>query len=305
MEKMLRRLIGEDVDLVTRLAPELSRVMADAGQVEQVIMNLAVNARDAMPLGGRLTIETANVLFDAADARRPVSLAPGSYVMLRVSDTGYGIPPDVVPHIFEPFFTTKSPEKGTGLGLSTVYGIVKHSGGDVVVESAPESGATFRVYLPAVTPPRDGAESPARGVVAACGSETLLLVEDEDDVRALASEILQSSGYTVLEARHGNDALAVSSCHPGRIDLLLTDVVMPQLGGPELAERLLRLRPDTRVLFMSGYTDDMIHRRVAAQGFPLLDKPFSPEALTRKVREALEPAGGVPSAADTAPTVSD
>jgi PAS domain S-box-containing protein len=305
MEKMLRRLIGEDVDLVTRLAPDLSRVMADAGQIEQVIMNLAVNARDAMPLGGRLTIETANVLFDAADARRPVSLTPGPYVMLKVRDTGYGIAPDVVPHIFEPFFTTKSPDKGTGLGLSTVYGIVKHSGGEVVVESAPESGATFRVYLPTVTPRRDGAESPARGVVSARGSETLLLVEDEDDVRALASEILQSSGYTVLEARHGNDALAVSSCHPGRIDLLLTDVVMPQLGGPELAERLLRLRPDTRVLFMSGYTDDMIHRRVASQGFPLLDKPFSPEALTRKVREALEPPGDVPAPADTAPTVGD
>jgi two-component system cell cycle sensor histidine kinase/response regulator CckA len=289
MENMLRRVIGEDVELVIRVDDGVGRVLADPNQLEQVILNLAVNARDAMPGGGRLTLGTANVEVDGALARRHVDLSPGPYVTLTVSDTGTGIDEEARAHIFEPFFTTKG-ERGTGLGLSTVYSIVNQSGGCIVVESRPGAGATFHVYLPRVAQP---ALMPERGPVlskAPRGSETILLVEDEPDVRTLASEVLTEHGYTVLQGRHGNEALEVSARHPGPIHLLLTDVVMPQLGGRELAARLRAVRPDTRVLFTSGYIDDGIlrHRVSPSERTPLLAKPYTPDALLRRVRELLD-----------------
>jgi PAS domain S-box-containing protein len=289
LEKMLARLIGEDIETTIVQEPDLGHVKADPGQLEQVVMNLAVNARDAMPTGGGLTIATANVLVDEADARRRAGLAPGAYVMLSVADTGCGIAPDVLPRIFEPFFTTKGPEKGTGLGLATVYGIITQGGGDVWAESEPGRGTTFRVLLPRVDEPLDQAESLGARPGALGGSETILFAEDEEEVRALAREILRINGYTVLEARHGRDALELASRHPGPIDLLLTDVVMPQMGGPELARRLLHDHPDLKVLYVSGYTDDEVLSHGVAQGsVAFLQKPFTAAALLRKIREVLD-----------------
>jgi PAS domain S-box-containing protein len=289
MENMLRRVIGEDVELVMRVGEGVGRVKADPNQLEQVILNLAVNARDAMPTGGRLTIETANVEVDETLARQHMGIYPGPYVTLTVSDTGGGIEPDAVAHIFEPFFTTKG-ERGTGLGLSTVYGIVTQSGGCIAVESGVGAGATFRVYVPRVTDPALAPDSGPAALRAPRGSETILLAEDEEDVRTLASEVLVEHGYTVLQGRHGNEALEVSGRYAGRIHLLLTDVVMPQLGGRELADRLRVLRPDTRVLFTSGYTDDAVirHRVSRSDSTPLLEKPYSPDTLLRRVRELLD-----------------
>jgi signal transduction histidine kinase/ActR/RegA family two-component response regulator len=291
MEKMLRVLIGEDVELVTLLDPALGRVRADAGQLEQVLMNLAVNARDAMPGGGRLTIGTANVALGGADARRAVGIEPGRYVALTVGDTGVGMDAATQARVFEPFFTTKGPGKGTGLGLATVYGIVQQSGGHVTVESAPGRGAMFTVRLPRVEEALEVLEPDVPTGGPRSGSETILLVEDEDEVRGLVRKMLRVRGYTVLEAGGGPQALELSRTHPGPIDLLVTDVVMPQMSGAELASRLTPLRPAMRVLYISGYTDDAIgHHGVLEPGVAFLHKPFTAQALATKVREALETA---------------
>jgi PAS domain S-box-containing protein len=289
MDKMLRRLIGEDVELRTTLGPRLHRVKADPGQIEQVVMNLAVNARDAMPRGGRLVIETANVDLDETYAADHLDVRPGAYVMIAVTDTGAGMTEETRAHIFEPFFTTKGPDKGTGLGLSTVYGIVKQSDGHIDVQSAPGQGATFRVYLPRVDEtPLAPAPAPKPAALLG-GSETILLVEDEDGLRDLAADVLQMHGYTVLAARDGDEALGIGERHHGRIDLLMTDVVMPHVGGHELARRLLERRPDVRVLYMSGYTDDAILRdRLNDAEVAMLCKPFTPNSLARTVREVLD-----------------
>jgi PAS domain S-box-containing protein len=367
IHKMLQRLIGETINLVTVTAPDLGPVKADPGQVEQMILNLAVNARDAMPDGGRLTLRTANAELDEATARRRGGAKPGQYVMLEVSDTGVGMDPDTKSRIFEPFFTTKDHGKGTGLGLSTVYGIVNQSGGHVWVESEPGRGTTFRVYLPRIEaaaavapspvpmdipapvpmrrredlaaqrqreqtpmaaapappaapaptrrwveitpppppqPPVEVPAAPAAAVPAAvevpvpdlvddgpktARGETILLVEDAQRVRAVVREILEMNGYAVLEARHGAEAIEISSRHQGPIHLMVTDVVMPQMSGRELAQRLAPLRPDMRVLYMSGYTDDAIVRHgVLGAGMAFLSKPFTPDALAIKVREVLD-----------------
>ncbi|HEY1203533.1 MAG: PAS domain S-box protein [Bryobacteraceae bacterium] len=289
LERMLRRIIGEDVELVTVPGPELARVRADAAQIEQVIMNLAVNSRDAMPGGGRLVIETANVELDAAYGRGHIGVKEGEYVMLAVSDTGKGIPPEVRSRLFEPFFTTKERGKGTGLGLSTVYGIVKQSGGEIRVYSELDKGTTFKIYLPRVT---DADSQPAQAAEPSPverGEETLLLAEDEPGVRALARDVLRQHGYQVLEALDVPDALRICREHPERIHLLLTDVVMPVMSGRELAERVAQIRPEIKVLYMSGYTDNIVvSHGVTSIDKEFLQKPFTPRSLARKVRETLD-----------------
>jgi PAS domain S-box-containing protein len=287
IEKMLKRLIGEDVDLVTVLAENLWPVKGDPGQLEQVLLNLAVNARDAMPKGGTLTIETANVEMDRSQAQRHFPISPGPYVLLAVSDTGIGMNAEIQARIFEPFFTTKEKGKGTGLGLATVYGIVKQSGGYIWVFSEVGKGATFKIYLPRSD---EDIESVARRdrTKAQQGTETLLLVEDEDAVRSLVRNVLQENGYNVLEAGGGEEALRVSEEYRGPIDLLVTDVVMPQMSGPELARCLANSHPQTKVLYISGYTDYAgLQLGGLDTGAGFLQKPFSPEALARKVREVL------------------
>jgi GAF domain-containing protein len=291
-QEMLGRLIGEHIALVTALDPALGRVKADPGQIEQVIMNLVINARDAMPHGGHLTLETANVELDEAYVRGHVEARPGPCVMLAVSDTGVGMSPEVQAHIFEPFFTTKGPGQGTGLGLATVYGIVKQSGGYIDALSEPGHGTSFKIYLPRVEEAvAVGTRDPAP-TAAPKGTETILLVEDQDGVRELARDILRANGYTVFEARHGGEALLTCERHPGPLHLLLTDVVMPQMSGRELAERLAPLRPAMRVLYMSGYTEDaVVHHgvRTVGSGPGFLQKPFTPATLACKVREILDP----------------
>ena len=288
-EKMLRRLIGEDVRLDTVLDPSLGRVQADPGQMEQVIMNLAVNARDAMPQGGRLTIKTRNADLDEKYAQAHPEILPGRYVMLVVSDTGCGMDKATLAQIFEPFFTTKKPGQGTGLGLATVYGIIKQSGGYIYVDSEPGRGSTFRIFLPQVeaTVPRRKSQlgiSSSPG-----GNETLLLVEDETAVRSLIRTNLEMKGYKVLEAAEGEEALRLAQQHSGPIHLLITDVVMPLMSGRELAERLGPLRSQMKVLYLSGYTDDTVVRHGLLQGeVEFLQKPFTPGVLTRKVREVLD-----------------
>jgi two-component system cell cycle sensor histidine kinase/response regulator CckA len=285
---MLRRLIGEHIELATVLESTLGRVMADPGQIEQVIVNLVVNARDAMPDGGRLRIETANVVLDAAFAREHAGAVPGPYVVLAVSDEGIGMDPEIQAHIFEPFFTTKDKAKGTGLGLATVYGIVKQSGGYVSVDSAPGRGTSMRVYLP-LTVAMPLPATTALEERNTEGDETILLVEDEDSVRGLTRRILAYAGYTVLVARDADEALRVSAQHDEPVDLLLTDVIMSGLSGPRLAETLLGLRPSIGVLYMSGYNEDTILRQgVLRQGVAYLQKPFTPAALTSRVREVLD-----------------
>ncbi len=285
-EKLLTRLLGEDVRLSTSLAPELGNVKVDPGQLEQIIMNLAVNARDAMPRGGKLTIETANVDMDAAYvAGHPVA-QPGRYAMLAVSDTGIGMDAQTQARIFEPFFTTKEPGKGTGLGLATVYGIVKQSGGFIWVYSEVGHGTSFKIYLPRV----DEA-APALGAAPALvgGSETVLVAEDVTAVRDVASEMLRRHGYTVLEAADAETALRLARQHQGEIHLLLTDVVMPGASGRELADTLVKLRPNMKVLYMSGYTDDAVVRHgVLQEGIAFLQKPFTPDSLARKLRAVLD-----------------
>ncbi|HZE97564.1 MAG TPA: response regulator [Planctomycetota bacterium] len=287
-QNMLRRLIGEDIELRTALDPALGSVKADPGQIEQVIMNLAVNARDAMPNGGRITIETGNVVLDEDYASQHPGTKAGPHVMLAVSDTGTGMDEETQSHLFEPFFTTKEPGKGTGLGLSTVYGIAKQNGGSIWVYSELGKGSVFKIYFPrtdeaaAVAPPKPEVASGGRG------TETILLVEDSESVRKLASAVLASRGYKVLTAEDGDAALRVLGAHSGPLDLLLTDVVLPRLSGPEIAFLVNRARPGTRVLFMSGYTDrGIVENGILESGISFLQKPFGPDALVKKVREVL------------------
>jgi two-component system cell cycle sensor histidine kinase/response regulator CckA len=286
---MLRRLIGEDIVLLTRLDPTIGRVRADSGQLQQVLMNLAVNARDAMPDGGRLTIETANVDLDVPAPRTFGDVPPGAYVMLAVSDTGCGMDAETQAHIFEPFFTTKEATKGTGLGLSTVYGIVQQSGGHIWVYSEPERGSVFKVYLPRVAEPSAPRAAPPAPATATGGSETVLLVEDDEQVRALMVSALHGCGYEVLEASDGIQALLVVGQHTGPIDLLVTDLVLPGMSGRDVATHVTRLRPDVAVLYVSGYADHaaVLHGHLEAKS-ALLQKPFTPLALARKVRAALD-----------------
>ena len=292
LEKMLRRLIGEDVELRTVFKPPLGNIKADPGQIEQVIMNLAVNARDAMPSGGRLSIETDNVNLDEAFARKHVGVAPGSYVLLSMSDTGTGMDEETQARIFEPFFTTKEVGKGTGLGLSMVYGIVKQSDGLILVHSTVDRGTTFNIYLPRVDGGAHEYRRTAETEQALEGSETILLAEDEEMVRSLARDVLEMYGYRVLEAANGGAAFLICERHPAPIHLLLTDVVMPEMGGRDLAERLSRLRPEMKVLYMSGYTDDAIVRHgLLDEGIAFLQKPFTPDTLSRKVRVLLDETG--------------
>ncbi len=287
-EKMLRRLIGEDVQLVAALEPGLGRVKADPGQIEQVLMNLAVNARDAMPQGGRLTLTTANVELSPEEAAAEPGARPGPHVLLAVSDTGTGMDEDTRKHIFEPFFTTKEPGKGTGLGLATVYGIVTQSGGHVAVATEVGRGTTFRIYLPRVEEAPAAAPAPVAGGMPT-GTETVLLVEDEEGVRLLARHVLAACGYTVLVAGEGREALRLCERHRAPIPLLVSDVVMPQMGGRQLAECLHGLHPEMKILYLSGYTDDAIVRHgVHEAEVAFLRKPFTPEALARKVRELLD-----------------
>ncbi|HEX3853201.1 MAG TPA: PAS domain S-box protein [Polyangiaceae bacterium] len=288
VEKMLRRLLGEDIELEVKLARDLGTVLADAGQVEQVIMNLVVNARDAMPKGGRLTIETANVEVDESGAPSPARVKPGRYVSFAIADSGSGMDEATLARAFEPFFTTKRIGKGTGLGLSTVYGIIKQSDGEVQVKSQPGIGTTFSVYLPRKDAPL--AEPPLKArSVAKSGNETVLIVEDEDGIRALTARILRNAGYTVLAAENGGEALALVEKHTGKVDLLLTDVVMPQMSGRQIAERLASIQPGLKVLYMSGYTDEIIdHHGVLDAGMRLIGKPFVAADMTRKVRAVLD-----------------
>lgn len=287
--QMLRRLIGEDIDLVMKLDPALKRAMVDPTQVEQVIMNLAVNSRDAMPEGGKLTIETANAELDANYVRRHAMAAPGRYVMLAVSDTGCGMDSETQSRIFEPFFTTKEMGKGTGLGLSTVYGIVKQIGGEIWVYSEPGLGTTLKVYFPEVQDAEPTVEPPKAVSASHRGSETILVVEDEDAVRSLVRRVLESQGYTVLTASAGEEATCLCEQREGAIDLLLTDVVMPGLSGRKLADHLGLSRPGMKVLYMSGYSDNaIVHQGVLDPNTAFLQKPFTPDSILRKVREVLD-----------------
>src|SRR5580700_724340 len=289
--KMLTRMIGEDIDLVMIPGRDVWSVRADSGQIEQVIMNLAVNARDAMPSGGKLTIETANATLDEEYARFHSPLPAGDYVMVSISDTGAGMDAETQSHIFEPFFTTKGP-KGTGLGLSTVYGIVKQSGGYIWVYSEAGKGTTFKIYLPRVAEP---AESPEQVAVAAesaaaePGTETILLVEDEANLRYLARQFLEKQGYRVIEAADGAVAMQIAVAHEGTIHLLLTDVIMPGMNGRELAQRISEIRPNVKILYMSGYTENVIGRNGTLDaGVRLLQKPFTLRDLNSRVREVLD-----------------
>jgi CheY-like chemotaxis protein len=289
MEMLLRPLLGADIELKMRLSSDLWNLQADPGQIDQVVMNLAINASDAMPEGGTLTIETSNVEVDEEYGDTHYEVSSGAHVMLAVTDTGIGIEKEAQARIFEPFFTTKEKGKGTGLGLATVFGIVKQSGGHIWVYSEPGHGTTFKVYFPKVggaaetLPPQRPAPESVRG------SETLLLAEDDDRVRAVAAQILRRHGYVVLEAVNAADALVVAEKQEWNIDLLLTDVVMPGQSGRLLAERLQRQRPETRVLYLSGYTDDAILQHgLLTSGVAFLQKPFTPDSLARKVRDILD-----------------
>ncbi len=289
LEKMLHRLIGEDIDLAYVLDPELGQIKADPGQVEQVLLNLVVNARDAMPRGGKLTIETANVDLDAVALQGAEGMKSGAGVRLVVSDTGCGIDRATLPQIFEPFFTTKEAGRGTGLGLATVYGIVKQSDGHIIVYSEPGVGTTFNIYLPRLAAPATPPKSQLQEETVLHGTETVMVVEDGDALRALMTQVLERHGYTVLSARHGGEALLLCERHTGRIDLLVTDVVMPQLSGLELAQRLAPLRPNLKVLYVSGYTDEAVVRHgVLSANMHFLQKPFTPTNLARKVRDVLQ-----------------
>ncbi len=288
-EKMLQRLIGEDIGLTATLSPNLGHVKVDPGQVEQVIMNLAVNARDAMPQGGKITIETANVDLDDGYAASHPEVWAGRYVLLAVSDTGTGMDEATKARIFEPFFTTKDVGKGTGLGLAVVHGFIKQSGGHVAVYTEPGLGTTFKIYLPAIEGLRPTGKSNSGIVAIPKGAETILLVEDEEAVRRLASQILRAAGYSVLEAAHGGDAIRLAEAHNGAIHLLVSDVVMPEMGGRILGERLAMSRQGVKVLFVSGYTDDAVVRHgVLEADVAFLQKPYTPMSLAKKVREVLD-----------------
>jgi PAS domain S-box-containing protein len=287
MEKMLPRVIGEDVEVRAVRTPEIKRVKADPGQIEQVIMNLAVNARDAMPQGGKLTIETADVQFDVHDAAMH-NVRPGDYVLLAVSDTGIGMDAETRAHIFEPFFTTKEAGQGTGLGLATVYGIVNQSGGHIWVYSEPGKGTTFKIYFPATTAEPEPSRISRESQFALTGHETVLLVEDEASLRSLIEQVLGNQGYKVLVASMGEAALEIVKRHKEPIDLLITDVVMPKMGGQVLAEQMKTSHPEMKIIFMSGYTNNaLLHNESLKEGALFLQKPFTPDVLLRKVREAL------------------
>ncbi len=289
MDNMLRRLLGEDIELHTHFQPNVGLVKADPGQLEQVILNLAVNARDAMPKGGKLTIETSNAVLDEDYARTHQTVVPGCHTLLAVSDTGCGMDSETQAHLFEPFFTTKDPGKGTGLGLSMVYGIVKQSGGSIWVYSEPEQGSTFKIYLPSLQEALEPDASPEPPEKLANGSETVLVVEDENAVRSFTRMVLQRSGYQVIEASNGEEALSLAREQPGEIQLLVTDMVMPGMGGRQVAEALEQQRPGVRVLYLSGYTENAIVQRGSlGSELPFLQKPFTMEALLRKVRQVLD-----------------
>jgi two-component system, cell cycle sensor histidine kinase and response regulator CckA len=288
MERLLRPLIGENVILTAKLAPQAGFTRADAGQLEQVLMNLVVNAKDAMPNGGRLTIQTQSIELDESHRRGQTFIRPGIYVMLSVSDTGMGMDKETQSRIFEPFFTTKEKGKGTGLGLSTVYGIVKQSGGYVMVQSEEGRGSTFHIYLPRVEESTTENHIAPVASAAAGGTETILLVEDEESVRHLVRDTLVAKGYRVIEAENGEAGLAAAANHAGKIDLVITDVVMPGLGGRELVQQLGKTRPETRVLYLSGYTEDAIISEGSIEsGTAFLQKPFTLQNLSKKVREVL------------------
>jgi two-component system cell cycle sensor histidine kinase/response regulator CckA len=295
MGKMIHRLIGEDIELVMKLDPAIGSVKADHGQIEQVVMNLAVNARDAMPKGGKLALETATATFDQAYTHQHAGSKVGSYVMFSVRDTGMGMSAETLVHIFEPFFTTKELGKGTGLGLATVYGVVKQSGGYICVDSEIGHGSSFKVYLPLIEEPVQVPEAVAPAAEFLRGSETMLVVEDAAPLRKLSVTLLEQYGYRVLSAANGAEALELAEKDIQSVDLLLTDVIMPGLGGHALAQRLQALRPGLKVLYMSGYTDSSIAQHgVLEQGISLLHKPFTEEELVRKIREVLD--AGKPSA---------
>lgn len=289
MEKMLRRVIGEDIELITFLADDVGKVKTDQGWIEQIIMNLAVNARDAMPCGGKLIIETANAKLDAACARKHAAVKPGHYVKLCVTDTGAGMTREVKEHLFEPFFTTKEKGKGTGLGLSTVYGIVKQSGGNIWVYGEPGLGTTFNIYLPRMNEPREETREKVMREKFSGEGETILVVEDEDDVRRLTVRVLKKQGYNVLEASSVDEALRLCKEHEHPIHMILTDVVMPGMNGPRLAEELIPLHPKMKVLYMSGYTNHVIVRQgILGDGANYIQKPFTIDGLMRKMREVLD-----------------
>jgi two-component system cell cycle sensor histidine kinase/response regulator CckA len=289
MRAMLSRLIGEHVNLVTALGGEIGAVRADRGQLEQVLVNLVINARDAMPSGGRLSLETANVELDESYTTQHLMVQPGCYVMLAVSDNGIGMTDETKQRLFEPFFTTKEPGKGTGLGLATVYGIVKQSGGCIWVYSELGKGATFKVYLPRVVGKHEVEKVTVRDETVTTGTETLLVVEDEDAVRLLTRRILEKAGYQVFDAPNPQEAEALFEQHKSLITLLVTDVVLPGSSGPQLFARLARQRPDLRVLYVSGYTDETIaHNGELDPGVEFLQKPFAADALNRGVRHVLD-----------------
>jgi signal transduction histidine kinase/CheY-like chemotaxis protein len=289
IEKMLKRIIGEDIELVEVLEPDLSLTIADPGQVEQVFMNLVINARDAMSKGGKLTVETSNVVLDEEYSTEHVSVKPGAYVSLVISDTGCGMDDETQSRVFEPFFTTKEMGKGTGLGLSTVYGIVKQCGGNIWVYSKPGMGTTFKIYFPRAL----SSDTPVAGTTAATvggtGTETILVVEDEEAVRNIAKRVLGSAGYTVLTASNGDEAMNTCEEYKGDIHLLLTDLLMAGIDGRKLADLMVKARPSLKVLFMSGYASTaVVHNGVLDQGTHFISKPFTAADFTRKVREALE-----------------
>ncbi|HVO39003.1 MAG TPA: ATP-binding protein, partial [Spirochaetia bacterium] len=290
MQEMLQRLIGEDIDLTIRSTEDEGLVLADPGRIEQVVMNLAVNARDAMPLGGVLTIETSNVVLDKAYCHLHPEIHEGEYVLLAMSDNGHGMDQSILDRIFEPFFTTKEKGKGTGLGLATVYGIVKQSNGFVFCYSETGKGTTFKIYLPRSHEENNlGASHPESMSHLKGGAETILLVEDDDGVRGLAKSILSGAGYAVIAARTGFEALAALPGRSGRIDLLITDVVMPSMNGPEVAEQVTARCLGIKVVYMSGYTENsIVHHGVLDKGVQLVQKPFSAAGLLRTVREVLD-----------------
>jgi signal transduction histidine kinase len=298
-DRMLRRLIGEDIELVTLPAPDLEHVLIDPSQLDQVLLNMAVNARDAMPSGGTLTIRTRKVTITDRDAQRDPEASAGTFVRLSITDTGTGMDASTQGRLFEPFFTTKGPGKGTGLGLATCYGIIKQAGGHILLESEPGLGTTFHVDLPSSKVSKPAGEAHERALETRGGAETILLVEDEVQVRTLAGSVLRHQGYNVLEAASGTEALQLSDGYRGGLDILVTDIVMPLMRGTELAKRMCAARPDLKVLYVSGYTDDDLFRQEAgAERLAFLAKPFTPTALARKVRDILDaPIGGPQSAA--------